>query len=313
MAIVLHRQVSERYLIDVFPKPFLETLQWGLILTIIRLRMHASRTVVAVPQRELAETLSSAQLVLLRRFPRAHQIPQRRMRNGRTPHRRQVTGPMAACQLPRVAAIRLDPIVGLHADQRGGHHRARHAQRRQLPIQHIAGRPASASSPVSGSMPTDSASCPATGRPRPYRPPRPPSCRVDIETNEAYLAHDRLLSMWLCVVQCSNSQRNPRTANRAGRSIVTKYLLSSCTCTSREDRARIVCVHGKGEGHAPQFCRGTLFLSPNRRGEQNESSAPRRHVAGIASTKLETLMERRLLLTSTQLLHVLHVHSVGGR
>ena len=38
---------------------------------------------------------------------------------------------------------------------------------------------------------------------------------VDIETNEACLAHDRLLRMWLCVVQCSNSQRNPRAANRS--------------------------------------------------------------------------------------------------
>ena len=36
---------------------------------------------------------------------------------------------------------------------------------------------------------------------------------MDIKTDKSYLGHDRLLRVWLCVVQSFNSQRNPRAAN----------------------------------------------------------------------------------------------------
>src|SRR5450759_2011896 len=39
--------------------------------------------------------------------------------------------------------------------------------------------------------------------------------RMDIKTDTSYADHDRLLRMRLCVVQHSNSQRNPRAANRS--------------------------------------------------------------------------------------------------
>jgi hypothetical protein len=39
--------------------------------------------------------------------------------------------------------------------------------------------------------------------------------RVDIETDKSYVAHDRLLRMWLCDVVTPITQRNPRAANRS--------------------------------------------------------------------------------------------------
>ena len=56
--------------------------------------------------------------------------------------------------------------------------------------------------------------------------------RMDIETDKSYVTHDRLLRMWLCVVQASDSQRNPRPANRS-RSFHCDYDDNVTPCSRR--------------------------------------------------------------------------------
>jgi hypothetical protein len=57
----------------------------------LRPRLHRGRRSAAVPQQEFAQPMARAQLVLLRRFSRADEIPQRFVRRVGHPHRRQVT------------------------------------------------------------------------------------------------------------------------------------------------------------------------------------------------------------------------------
>lgn len=177
-------------------------------------------------QQKLAQAMARAQLILLRGFPGPYQIPQRLMRRVRHPDRRQVAGAITPRQLQRVAPIRFHAIARLHGHQGGRHHLACHPECRQLPIHHIPGRARLvAHSQLLGRpqlfhQPSDRLRSVRNHAHRPhltvrFRHRHGNRFRMDIETDKSYLAHDRLLRMWLCVVQCSNSQRNPRAANRS--------------------------------------------------------------------------------------------------
>lgn len=90
---------------------------------------------------ELADAMARPELILLRHFPRAHEIPQRFGRRIRHPHRGEIPGPIAARKLRGIFAIRLHAIPRLRRNQARRDHIAMHAERRELPVQRIPGRP----------------------------------------------------------------------------------------------------------------------------------------------------------------------------
>jgi hypothetical protein len=94
-----------------------------------------------VAQQELAQPVTSAQLIALGGQARAHQVTQRLVRRIGHPHRGQIPRAEAARELRGIASIGLDPIAGFHRYHRRGHHLAAHAQLRELPVQHVAGGP----------------------------------------------------------------------------------------------------------------------------------------------------------------------------
>jgi hypothetical protein len=155
--------------------------------------------------------MARAELVLLRRFACANEIPQRFVRCVGYPHRRQVARPITARELQRVATVCLDPIAGFDGHQRRRDDLARHPEPRQLPIHHVprgAGLIAHAQvldrSELLHQLANrfDSVGDHAQ---RPYLPSwfrrrDRNRFRVDIETDKSYVAHDRLLRMWLCDV-----------------------------------------------------------------------------------------------------------------
>jgi len=103
-----------------------------------RLKTPTSATTVAAEmrpaaQQQLLQPMARAQLVLLRRLARPHQVPQRLVRLIRHPDSCEITGPIATRQLQRVSPVRLDPVAGFHRHQRRRHHIAVHAELRQLP------------------------------------------------------------------------------------------------------------------------------------------------------------------------------------
>ena len=94
-----------------------------------------------VSQQKLAQPMPRLQLIFLGRFARPHQIAQGLMGRIRHPHRRQFAGTVAARQLLRIAAVGLHPISGLGRNQAGRDHLTGNPQLRELPIQHVPGRP----------------------------------------------------------------------------------------------------------------------------------------------------------------------------
>jgi hypothetical protein len=136
---------------------------------------------------------------------RANEIAQGFMRRVGDPGRRQIAGAMTPGQFHRVAAVRLDPIAGLdrHQDWATTSHFTSSA--RQPPIQHVpcrarfvATRWRPAGSRFSISFRTDSDE--RSNLPVLFLNRDRNRFRVDIETDTSYVAHDRLLRMWLCVV-----------------------------------------------------------------------------------------------------------------
>src|SRR5260370_15883912 len=56
-----------------------------------------------------------------------------------SPHRRQIAGAVTAPQPLRIPPVRLDPVAGLHRNQRRRDHLAIDSQFAQLPVQYVAG------------------------------------------------------------------------------------------------------------------------------------------------------------------------------
>src|SRR6059036_708210 len=92
-------------------------------------------------QKFLLEAVPGAQLVLLRGLARTDEISQRFVRGVGHPDRRQIAAAKAAGQALRVAAVRLDAVARLHRHQRGRDDVAGHAERGELPVQHVAAWP----------------------------------------------------------------------------------------------------------------------------------------------------------------------------
>ena len=95
----------------------------------------------AVTQEELAQAVAGPQLVFLRRFAGADEIPQRLMSGIGHPHGRQVAGPIAAGQFLGIPAVGLHAVARLHGHQRRGDDVTVRAQADQLPVQPVAGGP----------------------------------------------------------------------------------------------------------------------------------------------------------------------------
>ena len=95
------------------------------------------RALPATAQQKLAQAMSSTQLVSLGRLAGAHQVAKGFVSGIGNPYRCQVSGPIAAGQFQGVASIGFHAFAGLDGYKRGGNHFAVHAQRSQLPIQHI--------------------------------------------------------------------------------------------------------------------------------------------------------------------------------
>ena len=178
-------------------------------------------------QQKLAQPMPRAQLILLRGFARAHQIAQGLMRRVRHPHRRQVARAITPRQLHRIPPIGLHPIARLspapasappprtprRAPSAANTARSPSGPPRNRPA---AARPAPASSPASGSTPAGSGSSPSD-RTSPVGSATATaivSAWTSNPTNRTLLMTGSF-RMWLCVVQFSNSQRNPRAANRS--------------------------------------------------------------------------------------------------
>jgi hypothetical protein len=81
----------------------------------------------AAPQQELAEAMPRLELVLLGRFPGAHEVAQG-MRSIGDPHRGERARAVAVRQLDGVAPIRLHPVAGLGGDEGRGDDVAADAQ-----------------------------------------------------------------------------------------------------------------------------------------------------------------------------------------
>jgi hypothetical protein len=96
---------------------------------------------LAVAQQKLSQSVAVAKLIFLGRLARPHQIAQSLVCGVRNPHRSQLAGAVTSRQLFRIAAVRLHPIPGLARHQRRRNHFARHAQLRELPVQHVTGWP----------------------------------------------------------------------------------------------------------------------------------------------------------------------------
>jgi len=84
-----------------------------------------------MPQQELAQPVSSVQVVLLRHFPCPYQVAQRLVGRVRYPNRRKISGPIAP--LLGVAAIGLDSIPQPLPARAWGDDFTIHAQGRELP------------------------------------------------------------------------------------------------------------------------------------------------------------------------------------
>src|SRR5215467_4097162 len=184
--------------------------------------LHIRRRALAVPQQKFVQAMPGTHLILPGILARSHQIPQRFVRRIGNPYWREVAGAITARQFHRVAAICLYPITGLHRDQRRCDHLTGDSQRRQLPIQNIAGG--------TGFV----AHLKVLGRPQPryqlandfhtvgdhaeranftalFGNRNCDGVRVDIQTNKSYLRHaTNSFRMRLCAAVDSDSQRNPR-------------------------------------------------------------------------------------------------------
>ncbi len=91
-------------------------------------------------QQQRPETLTRATAVKHRRAAQPTQIPTAFLFAGRDPHGDELTGAIKPHQPPRVATIGLDFLARSDRHQRRRHHVARDTDRRQQPIQLIAGR-----------------------------------------------------------------------------------------------------------------------------------------------------------------------------
>lgn len=107
----------------------------------LRPGFHAGRRAPPVPEQKLAEAVTGAQLVSLRRLPRPHQVAQHLVRGIRHPHRGQVSRAVTARKLPRIAPIGLDAIAGLHRHQRRRDAVAVDAEAGQRLVDPVAGGP----------------------------------------------------------------------------------------------------------------------------------------------------------------------------
>ena len=76
-------------------------------------------------------------LILLGCFAGTHQVSQGFGTFIRNPHRRQISGSIATCQLLCIPPIRLYPITCLDRYQRGRDNLAVNAQLRQLPVHDV--------------------------------------------------------------------------------------------------------------------------------------------------------------------------------
>lgn len=74
------------------------------------------------------------------RRPRSHQIAHRFMASAGDPDRRQLAGTVQLRKRQGIAAIGLDPIAGLHRDQRGRHHHAAMAATGQQTVKLVPAR-----------------------------------------------------------------------------------------------------------------------------------------------------------------------------
>lgn len=82
-------------------------------LEVFRAPRRAGGRLARGTQQELAEALSSAVLIVLRRLTCTHEVAQRFVGLVGNPDRREVTGTEAASQRKRVPTVRLDPVTGL--------------------------------------------------------------------------------------------------------------------------------------------------------------------------------------------------------
>ena len=179
-----------------------------------------------MPQEKLAQAVARPQMVFLRGLPRADEVPQRLVGGIGHPHRRQIARPITARQLQCVPPIGFHPIARLHRHQRRRDDLTAHAEAGQLPIHHIPGGARLVAGPQllgraqflhqlakrlrAIGNDTDGSNLPGRLRHRDRN-----RFRVDIQTDTSYVAHDRLLRMWLCDVMTPITQRNPRAANRS--------------------------------------------------------------------------------------------------
>ncbi len=213
---------------------------------IVQLFLMLFRRSPAMPQQELAQTMTRPVLILLRVFSGAHQVAQCLVRGIRNPNRRQIAAAIAARQFLGIATIRLHPVARFDRDQRRRYHFAGNTQRGQLPIHDVARRTRFvarpqilALGPVSPtSLRIDSKRLGITAERRELRRFRfgyryRDGVRVDIQTNKSYLRHaTNSFRMRLCAAGFTSSQRNPRHCESAvGRSILTsnRHIVQSKT------------------------------------------------------------------------------------
>ena len=177
----------------------------------LRPGLHRGRRSPSMPQQKFTQPMTRPQLILLGRLPRANEIAQGFVRRVGDPDRRQIASAITPRELHRVASVRLDPIAGFDRHQGRGHHLALHLERRQLPIQHVPRRARFVADAQLRGRPqflhqlpnrlraigndAERSNLPVRFRNR----DRDRFC-VDIKTDKSYVAHDRLLRMWLCDV-----------------------------------------------------------------------------------------------------------------
>src|SRR5579862_287495 len=188
--------------------------------------LNVFRGPATVAQQKFSQPVTGSQLILSGVFPGTQQVAQSFMGGVRHPYWRKITGAIAARQLYGIAAIRLHAVTGFHRYKGRCNHLTSHSQCRQLPIQNISGgarfvagfqilhRPklrqhfANRFQTVRYCAERTDLSVCFGHR---YRN----GVRVDIQTNKSYLRHaTNSFRMRLCAAGSSESQRNPRTANR---------------------------------------------------------------------------------------------------
>src|SRR6267154_204161 len=177
-------------------------------------------------QQKLAKAMTSTQLVSVGSLTSSHQVAKSFVSSVRNPHRRPVTGPIAARQFHSIAPIGFHSVPRFHGYESRRDHFTAHPQSGQLPIQHIpCGSGLVADSQLLGRaelvhqlpnrLRTVRNDAEGANFPAGFSNGYCDGVRMDIETDKSYFTHETDSPFFACG-SVLLAQRNPRIREMGG-------------------------------------------------------------------------------------------------